>query len=105
MEIKRGMYNVPTVDIGTVSTGANTIGTSAQYNELRKIVEQSGICHGIMKVSNVVLKGTMLCNIADGGIECQTITNESNTLRVLLLWVYPDGDDCKGVLTVTNIGS
>lgn len=104
MNIMHRSYNIPIVNVsGSVSTGINTIGTAAQYHNLRAVVENSGMFMGVMTMGSSVLKGTMTCNIADGGIEAYTITNEDSTFRILLMWIYPNGADCKMDVTVKEI--
>lgn len=104
MNILYGSYNIPFVNVNTpVSTGTNTIGTASQYHALRAMVENSGMFMGIMTMGMTVLKGTMTCNIADGGIEAYTVTNENSTFRILLMYIYPQGTDCKMDVTVKEL--
>lgn len=101
--VNRG-YNIPKVVVsGTLTTGINNIGTKAEYEKLRNLVSASGVFYGEMNLSGAKLKGTMICNVADNGIEMFTITNYGNNLRVIVGYLVVDDGDAILNLTVYEL--
>lgn len=85
MIINNNDYNIPNVVVTeNVSIGDNTIGTEREYEKLRAIVKNSGMFMGKMKLAGTDISGTMICNLADSGIEMYTISNYGNQLKIIL---------------------
>lgn len=104
MYIENRGYNIPKVTVtGTLTTGSNVVGTEKEYNKLRNLVSSSGIFYGKMNLGGDNLKGTMICNVADSGIEMFTITNYGNNLRVIIGYLVVNEGDAILNLTVTEL--
>ena len=104
MYIENRGYNIPKVTVtGTLTTGSNTVGTEKEYNKLRNLVSSSGVFYGEMNLGGDSLKGTMICNVADSGIEMFTITNYGNNLRVIIGYLVVSEGDAVLNLTVTEL--
>lgn len=101
MVIKNGSYNIPKITIsGTLSTGSNIVGSESDYYKIRELVSESGIIYGEMNLSGMNLKGSMVCNVADGGIEMFTITNYGNTVRIIIAYLTISDGDAIATITV-----
>lgn len=104
MYIENRGYNIPKVVVsGTLTTGTNLVGTEKEYEKLRNLVSASGVFYGEMNLAGDDLKGTMICNVADEGIEMFTITNYGNDLRVIIGYLVVDDGDALLNLTVTDL--
>lgn len=102
MVIKNRSYNIPKVTVSTVlTTGANTVGTESDYYKIREIVSESGILYGEMNLSGMDLKGSMICNVADSGIEMYTVTNYGNDPKIIIGYLTVDDGDA--ILNITVI--
>lgn len=80
MEVKYNSYNVPVLDVGTVTLGTKTlIGTPDELRKVAKIVDKSGIMIVSAKAGDVVLHGSVNANYyrggADEGIDFGGVTN------------------------------
>lgn len=104
MIIENRGYNIPKVTVtGTLTTGSNVVGTEDEYNKLRNIVSSSGMFYGEVNLAGDNLKGTMICNVADEGIEMFTITNYGNELRVIVGYLVVDDRDAVLNLTIASL--
>lgn len=101
MLIKNRSYNIPKVVIfGNLSTGSNIVGSESEYYKIRELVSESGILYGEMKLSGMNLKGSMICNVADGGIEMFTVTNYGSTMRIIVVYLTISDGDAIATITV-----
>lgn len=104
MLIKNRSYNIPKIVIsGTLSTGSNTVGTESEYNKIRELVSESGILYGEMNLSGMNLKGSMICNVADIGIEMFTVTNYGGTMRIIIVYLTVNNGSAIANITVKEI--
>lgn len=104
MLIKNGSYNIPKIAIsGTLSTGSNIVGSESDYYKIRELVSESGILYGEMNLSGMNLKGSMVCNVADSGIEMFTVTNYGNTVRIIIAYLTISDGDAIATITVKEI--
>lgn len=104
MVIENRSYNIPKVTVsGTLSTGTNIVGTEAEYNKLRSLVAESGLFYGEMNLSGANMKGSMICNLADGGIEMFTVTNYGNNPRIIIGYLVVNDGDAVLNLTVVSL--
>lgn len=104
MVIENRSYNIPKVTVsGTLTAGSNKVGTEADYNKLRSLVSESGLFYGEMNLSGANLKGSMICNVADGGIEMYAVTNYGNDPRIIIGYLTVDDGDAFINLTVVNL--
>lgn len=104
MIIKNRSYNIPKVTLSTtLTTGANTVGTESDYYKIREIVSESGILYGEMNLSGMDLKGSMICNVADSGIEMFTVTNYGSTVRIIIIYLTISDGDAIATITVKEL--
>lgn len=104
MLIKNGSYNIPKIAIfETLSTGSNTVGTESDYNKIRELVSESGILYAEANLSGMSLKGSMVCNVADSGIEMFTITNYGSTLKIIIIYLTLNSGSAIATITVKEI--
>ncbi len=104
MYIENRGYNIPKVTVsGALTTGSNVVGTEKEYNKLRNLVSSSGVFYGEMKLGDDNLKGSMICNVADSGIEMFTITNYGNNLRVIIGYLVVNEGNAVLNLTVSEL--
>ena len=104
MIINSKSYNIPDVTISeTLSVGTTVVGTQADYNRIVNLVKESGLLFCKAKIGDADLSGSMVCNMGPGGFEAFTITNQGNTLRLILVYCYMDDDDFKIDLTVSSL--
>lgn len=104
MIIKAKSYNVPDVTIDTpLSIGTTTVGTRDDFERILNPIKESGLVYCRATVGGVELAGSMVCNIAPEGFEAFTITNQGNSLRLILVYCYMDESDFKVDLTVAAL--
>lgn len=104
MVIKNRSYNIPKVTLSeTLTTGVNKVGTEADYNKIRSLVSESGLLYAEVNLSGADLKGTMICNVADSGIEMCTITNYGNNPRIIIGYLVVDDGDAYLNLTILDL--
>lgn len=104
MVIENRSYNIPKVTVsGTLTAGTNKVGTEAEYNKLRSLVAESGLFYGEMNLSGANMKGSMICNVADSGIEMFTVTNYGNNPRIIIGYLIVDEGDALLTLTVLDL--
>ena len=104
MIIENRSYNIPKVTVsGTITAGNNKVGTEAEYNKLRSLVSDSGLFYGEMNLSGANMKGSMICNVADEGIEMFTVTNYGNNPRIIIGYLIVDNGDALLNLTVLDL--
>lgn len=101
MVIKNSSYNIPKIFISEIlSTGSNNVGSESDYYKIRELVSESGILYGEMNLSGMNLKGSMVCNVADSGIEMFTVTNYGNTVRIIIIYLTISDGDAIATITV-----
>lgn len=49
------------------------------------------------------LKGSMVCNVADSGIEMFTITNYGSTLKIIIIYLTLNSGSAIATITVKEI--
>lgn len=104
MDIKNRSYNIPKVTVsGTITIGTNKVGTEVEYNKLRSLVKESGLFYGEMNLAGANMKGVMICNVADGGIEMFTVTNYGNQPKVIIGYLIVDDGDALLTLTALDL--
>ena len=104
MYIENRGYNIPKVVVtGTLTTGTNKVGNEQEYNKLRNLVSLSGVLYVEANLGGDNLKGTMICNVADDGIEMFTITNYGNDLRAIIGYLIVDDGDALLNITVAEL--
>lgn len=104
MVIKNRSYNIPKVTLSTTLTiGTNNVGTETEYNKLRSLVAESGLLYVEADLSGADMKGTMICNVADNGIEMFTITNYGNNPKIIIGYLIVDDGDALLTLTVVDL--
>lgn len=104
MVIENRSYNIPKVTLsGTLTTGTNKVGTEAEYNKLRSLVSESGLFYAEVNLAGADMKGSMICNVADGGIEMFTITNYGNNPKIIIGYLIVDDGDALLTLTVLDL--
>lgn len=104
MVIENRSYNIPKVTLSeTLVAGTNKVGTEAEYNKLRSLVSDSGLFYAEADLSGANMKGTMVCNVADGGIEMYTVTNYGNNPKVIIGYLIVEDGDAYLNLTVLDL--
>lgn len=115
MEIKTSGYNIPDVAVSAaVTAGTKTeVGTAKEFNQLAKLVVESGLMIVGVTVGGNYMHGSVLANYYNGdgniGIDFGGVTNygysPSAIAGTLELGTGDDADKCYVTMTVTPLGS
>lgn len=104
MIIENRSYNIPKVTLSeTLTAGINKVGTEGEYNKLRSLVSDSGLFYAEVNLSGDIMKGTMICNVADGGIEMYTVTNYGNNPKIIIGYLVVEDGDTYLNLTILDL--
>lgn len=104
MVIENRSYNIPKVIVsGTLTPGTNNVGTEAEYNKLRSLVSDSGLCYVEANLAGGDMKGSMICNVADAGIEMFTITNYNNDPKIIIGYLVVNDGNAVLNLTIVDL--
>lgn len=106
MEIKYNSYNVPKVDIGTITDSTKTeIGTDVDLKKLTKLVDESGVMQITFKISTTVYVASVNATVKTAGIEIGGIILSSGS-PVIVSGLLEDGTGKAyatiGITSLTN---
>lgn len=110
MDIKYNSYNVPVVDIGTITLGTKTlIGTAKELREVAKVVDKSGIMIVSAKAGDVVLHGSVNANyyLGDGneGIDFGGVTNYGGSPSIIAGTASIESNSAYVTMTMTAVST
>lgn len=110
MEVKYNSYNVPVLDVGTITLGTKTlIGTAKDLRAVAKIVDKSGIMIVSAKAGDVVLHGSVNANYyrggADEGIDFGGITNYGGSPYIIAGSASIESNSAYVTMTMTAVST
>lgn len=105
MKISTRGYNIPVItDLGTFTSGtAKETGTPKQYEQIRAMIQKSGICYGEFTMGGHVYAGFAICNPYAGGIEIIITTNAYENLGIISGIYYVSSNKAYMELTMNSI--
>lgn len=110
MEIKYNSYNVPVVDIGTITLGTKTlIGTAKELRAIAKVVDKSGIMIVAARAGDTVLHGSVNANyyLGDGneGIDFGGVTNYGGSPYIIAGTASIEDSNAYVTMTMTVVST
>lgn len=109
MKVEYNSYNVPVVDVGTITLGTKTlVATPAEMRKVAKIIDKSGIMIVAAKAGDAVLHGSVNANYYHGGeegIDFGGVTNYGGSPYIIAGTASIESDGAYVTMTMTAVST